>query len=106
MYNSTLNGNGIIISLDGNIGAGKSSILKELKNIGYIIFPEDIDTWQPILDNFYNDPKRWSFTLQIAIINNLRDQYNQINELLQTNSFVFIEKSSHIQQNLCGNFQE
>ena len=63
--NSVLEIKGKIVSIDGNIGAGKSSTLKELKNLGYVVFPEDIYSWQPILNNFYSDPKRWAFTLQI-----------------------------------------
>ena len=106
MSNSVLEIKGKIVSIDGNIGAGKSSILKELKNLGYVVFPEDIDSWQPILNNFYSNPKRWAFTLQITILNNLRDQYRQINEMLLKNSIIFIERapsSSKIFAEICKN---
>ena len=107
MSNSVLEIKGKIVSIDGNIGAGKSSILKELKNLGYVVFLEDLeDSWQPILNNFYSNPKRWAFTLQITILNNLRDQYRQINEMLLKNSIIFIERapsSSKIFAEICKN---
>ena len=82
-----------IISIDGLIGAGKSSILKELEqNHGFVVFPEDVDSWKPMLEAFYKDPQRWSFTLQMGILNSLRDQLSQINELSPNNGIIFIER--------------
>ena len=43
---------GKILCIDGNIGAGKSSILVELKDMGYYVFPEDMKGWGSFLDNF------------------------------------------------------
>ena len=83
-----------IVSIDGNIGAGKSSVLKELeKKHGFIVFQEDINTWQPMLDAFYKKPQRWAFTLQMAILNSLSDQEQQINELSFDNDIIFIERA-------------
>lgn len=50
-------------SIEGNIGAGKSTVLNKLK---CPVFKERIDEWP--LDIFYNDQSRWALTLQIRII--------------------------------------
>lgn len=59
----------MIISIEGNIGAGKSTILRELKKQGYNVRFEQIEEWP--LDDFYKDPKRWAMTLQLAILKTL-----------------------------------
>ena len=57
--------------VEGNIGAGKSTFLKMLKqylNVQIVLEPHE--KWQNIgdghnlLDQFYNDPKRWAYTFQ------------------------------------------
>jgi deoxyadenosine/deoxycytidine kinase len=64
----------IIISIDGNIGAGKSTFLNQLKKqfpkFHYV--DEPVDTWtkfvneegESLLEVFYKDRKRWSYTFQ------------------------------------------
>ena len=66
----------IIVSIDGNIGSGKSTLIQilqeELKNNDHIIFlQEPVSEWLKvtdgktnILNNFYGDKKRWSYTFQ------------------------------------------
>lgn len=85
--------NGKIVCIDGNIGAGKSTLLEELENRGYYVFKEDISKWGALLDKFYTDPKRWGFTLQIAVMNSLHDQFQEIKKLRNENAFVFVERS-------------
>ena len=64
----------IIISIEGNIGAGKTTILEELKtrmgNSSYIKFvKEPVDIWETvrdedgktILEKFYEDSKKYAF---------------------------------------------
>jgi deoxyadenosine/deoxycytidine kinase len=68
-----------IISIDGNIGAGKSTLFHKLhetyKDDKSIIFlREPVDLWMElkdennvnILENFYKDQKRYSFSFQIS----------------------------------------
>jgi deoxyadenosine/deoxycytidine kinase len=57
------------ISIDGNIGSGKSSILRELKNMGYIVYREQIEKWP--LEEFYQDKKRWALALQLSILDTM-----------------------------------
>lgn len=67
-----------IISIDGNIGSGKSTLIKMLKesfkDLNNIIFlPEPIDVWlkikdesnENILSKFYKDQEKYAFTFQI-----------------------------------------
>jgi len=68
----------IIVSIEGNIGAGKTTILKNLKIMYYtdpsvIFLREPVDIWQSIKDKndetilakFYNDPKKYAFSFQV-----------------------------------------
>ena len=75
-----------IISIEGNIGSGKSTILTVLKqyyadNAHVIFVREPVDEWENITDKdgttmlqkFYNDPKTYSFPFQMmAYISRLK----------------------------------
>ncbi|KAM3127022.1 hypothetical protein pb186bvf_020866 [Paramecium bursaria] len=64
-----------LISIEGNIGSGKSTLLRLLKqrypDLRYV--PEPVNEWQSIggdpqlnlLAQFYSDPTRWAYTMQI-----------------------------------------
>lgn len=79
------------IVVEGNIGAGKSTFLKIIKdNLGVDIIYEPCHKWQNIsghnlLDKFYKDPKRWSYTFQTyAFTTRIFDQeFNQDKGSLQ-----------------------
>jgi len=65
-----------IISLDGNIGVGKTTLLDHIRNRfpDIIIVKEPVDTWTHLKDEqgtsllelFYKDKKRYAFTFQQA----------------------------------------
>ena len=68
----------MIISVEGNIGTGKSSLIKYLKhhygtNKNIVFISEPVDEWlklkdsdgSNILGKFYNDQERWSYTFQM-----------------------------------------
>ena len=78
-----------IICIDGNIGAGKSTILNEIKK-KYPVYVEDIAGWG-LLDEFYRDPQRWSFTLQTSILLSMRKQYEEMMSL--PGPIVFVERT-------------
>merc|ERR1711898_84840 len=73
-----------LISIEGNIGSGKSTILKLLKqksDKSIIFIDEPVSEWQTIKDSsgknilelFYANKQRYSFTFQIlAYITRLR----------------------------------
>lgn len=56
------------ISIEGNIGAGKSTTLKHLQNSGYEVFPEPVQEWKDWLPEFYADKKRWAFGFQMKVL--------------------------------------
>ena len=57
------------IAIAGNIGAGKTSLTKQLsKSLKYKSYYEDVIA-NPYLDDFYNHMERWSFNLQIYLLN-------------------------------------
>ena len=67
----------VILSIEGNIGSGKSTILKYLQdnnqNDAIIFLKEPVDKWEKIKDNegltllehFYKDPSKHAFMFQI-----------------------------------------
>ena len=80
----------VIVSIDGNIGAGKSSIIENLNNRGYVSFPENLNYWGNLLDMFYDDPHRWAFSLQTIILSSMKIAYD---EMIQKNTkYVFVER--------------
>jgi deoxyadenosine/deoxycytidine kinase len=73
--------------VEGNIGVGKSTFLKEIKAIrpGYTVVQEPVENWaanqhgQSLLSLFYNDQKRWTYTLEVlAMMSRVREHvYHQ-----------------------------
>ncbi len=60
-----------IYALEGNIGAGKSNIMKIISNQFHDVefVEEPVNQWQNLngcnlLDSFYSDPKRWGFSFE------------------------------------------
>ncbi len=85
--------------VEGNIGAGKSTFLKllELHIPTISIALEPMHNWQQqvygqsLLANFYQDPKRWAYTLEtLAMICRVREH---IQEQEQPISYKIIERS-------------
>lgn len=60
-----------IVCIDGNIGAGKSTVLKKLSTLGFRTEPEKIHMWP--LNLFYENPERWAFPLHLAILNSMKN---------------------------------
>lgn len=57
------------ISIDGPIGAGKSSLLSRLcKETRLPVFLEPVDDWKDWLSLFYSDPARWGMSFNINVL--------------------------------------
>lgn len=92
----------IIISVEGNIGSGKTTLIKLLeKNINksnFIFLLEPIDEWTNIngnnlLDCFYHDAEKYAFLFQCRVfITRIKQLYNKISEC-SDDSIIFIERS-------------
>ena len=71
------------IAIAGNIGAGKTSLTKQLsKSLKYKSYYEDVIA-NPYLDDFYNHMERWSFNLQIYFLNSRFKQLVTIDSIKQ-----------------------
>ena len=67
----------MIVSILGLVGAGKSTLVNKLaSNNSYTVFEEPVDN-NPFLSDYYKDPNRWSFTLQVYY---LWERYKQVQE--------------------------
>lgn len=67
----TQNNNLICLSIEGNIGAGKSTFLRLVEqqlNVDVVYEPhtkwQNVGGGENILDKFYHDTKRWAYTFQ------------------------------------------
>ena len=59
------------IVFDGNIGCGKSSILKLLVDKSAIdlhVYNEPLNDWSKWLELFYSDMKKYSFGFQMRVL--------------------------------------
>ena len=58
------------ICIEGNIGAGKSTVLSELARLRPELraVPEPLHVWGTMLDSFYEDPATWSLPLHLRIL--------------------------------------
>jgi deoxyadenosine/deoxycytidine kinase len=72
--------------LDGNIGCGKSSVIKKIiesKCIELPVFNEPLDDWNQWMELFYSDMTKYSFGFQMRVLKshlNKRDIQNGIFE--------------------------
>jgi deoxyadenosine/deoxycytidine kinase len=81
-----------IISIDGNIGAGKSTVLKYLRTkYNHTIDLEPVDDWLPFLHDVYKNNKD-AFEFQIKVwTDRMFDTY------YQPNTKTLVERSGHFQ---------
>lgn len=96
----------MIISIEGNIGSGKSTfikILKErLKDDQFVFIPEPVDEWLKIVDldgknilsKFYDDKEKYSFPFQVLAFTS---KLKLIREALHDNpdKIIITERSVH-----------
>lgn len=82
----------LIISICGNIGCGKTTILNMLSQRGYKCCLEGIKDWGDLLEKSYEDPKTYSLAFQLRIVSEQTLQREYINSL--PDAVVLIERSS------------
>jgi deoxyadenosine/deoxycytidine kinase len=97
----------IIISLDGNIGAGKSTLLTEIRNRFHDvhIVDEPVGQWtalknaegKNLLELFYEDKKRWSYTFQncaiLTRLKNIQDAVENLDSTMKGPQIIITERS-------------
>ena len=74
-----INNRGIRISLDGNVGSGKSTVINFFKKLPskYDVYEEDPNKWVPWLNLYFKDSKKNATYLQFFIILYFRDLINK-----------------------------
>ena len=78
------------IAIAGNIGAGKTSLTKQLsKSLKYKPYYEDVIA-NPYLDDFYSHMERWSFNLQIYFLNS---RFKQLLDIEKSNEDVIQDRT-------------
>lgn len=95
----------IIISIEGNIGIGKSTLLDNLEkyidNNSIIILREPVEKWlefvddngESILSNYYNNPTKYGFPFQMII---MKTMFELISTTIESNpscSLIICERS-------------
>lgn len=102
----------VLISIEGNIGSGKSTLLKIIRetykdNKNIIFIDEPVNEWlniknsdnKNILELFYNDKKKYSFSFQIlAYITRLRKILEAIKN--NNNKIIICERSIYSDKNI------
>lgn len=108
-----------IISLEGNIGSGKSTLINYLKsnfdniynvkNKKILYLQEPIDIWNEIKDengnniikNYYENQEKYAFPFQMmAYISRLASLKNIINDKNEKYDIIFIERSIFTDKNV------
>lgn len=96
-----------IISIEGNIGSGKSTLVASLKDYfpHVILLQEPVEEWNSIkdssgvtiLEKYYNDQKRWAFSFQmmayITRLSSIRSTLKQYPDaIIVTERSVFTDR--------------
>ena len=77
-YTQTFGPKTHIIGISGIIGVGKSTLSKNLGNeLGFNVIKEPVET-NEYLSSFYNDMKKYSFPMQIYLLNARFKQHQQM----------------------------
>jgi len=109
------NNSPFIVSIEGNIGAGKSTMLQFFKKYSEVeLIPEPVSQWcnlngHNLLGKLYEDPKRWSFQfqsyVQLTRLQLLKKPSNCsvkiIERSIQNNRYCFLENAKK-EGSLCG----
>lgn len=74
------------VVFDGNIGCGKSSILKMIQNNNPIemnVYNEPLHDWSKWLELFYSDMKKYSFGFQMRVLKSHLDKKDILNGIFE-----------------------
>ena len=91
-----------IFCIEGNIGAGKSTLIRNLQNtfatttgVRFRSIEENIETWKNfeghnLLDEYYENPIKNAFSFQTFL---MYDFMNRLPNLRETDGILFMERS-------------
>ena len=84
------------IIIEGLIGVGKSTFAKILaERLGGEYLPEPDETTNPFLADYYADPKRWAYTMQVHLLSARyrTHQYSQAKALYNREGWTVLDRS-------------
>eukprot|EP01080_Neovahlkampfia_damariscottae_P007530 gene7530-11854_t len=98
-----------VVNIDGNIGAGKSSLIKKLtkyvqqhhKNVTTFVIEENVDrdsTTKTLLKNYYQKPKQYAIEFQLWI---LKDKLEQFDKIDNPDSVIIFDRSLMADKMFC-----
>lgn len=94
-----------IISLEGLIGCGKSTVIEQLKNSGYNAYTEPISDWS-LLRHFYKDQRKYAGPMQMQILCSYHKLYENIcARYLDPDCTVIIERSPWTSRHIFADMQ-
>ena len=75
------------IAIDGNIGSGKSTLMKELSSVlsSVALFPEPVERWT-LLSSFYNDKERFALSFSLQVLTSIGSNNIFPNDLIMERS--------------------
>ena len=81
-----------IVCIDGNIAAGKTTVLQEIEKKGYPVFYEPFqeNPWLPL---YYEEPKKNGLNTQLWFLSERFRQFK--NADFSSNKIVFVERSQY-----------
>ena len=87
--------NGGVIIVEGNIGAGKSTFAQHLaRALDGEYLPEPADGTNPYLEDYYRDPARWAFEMQMFLLTRrYRAQKYAQGKVRHKGGFVVLDRS-------------
>ena len=85
----------LIICIDGIIGAGKSTLIRKLKN-NFTCFEEPVEKWS-LLPKLYSDMERFAIPFQFQV---LFSQYDQYLSFKNINDMIIVERCPRTSKNV------
>lgn len=84
------------ISIEGNIGSGKSTALARCHSVAdCTVFPEPLEEWGEILDLYFEDKATWALPLTLDILRGFHRSYSTAHAIVErspmTCRYVFTE---------------
>lgn len=78
-----------IVTIMGNIGSGKSTLMRRLEEQGYFVIQEPINQWVKWLDCFYKNPAAYAYSFQMKVL----FDFHMLIKKYHENDILIIERS-------------
>ena len=92
----TTKSNIITVSVDGNIGAGKTTVIEQLKKINIQIITEPVDEWKELLTKLGEDPKKYVLQLQMKVLQHyifVKKYIEKQQHTIESPTVIIVERS-------------